>query len=381
MGRRPDNHPFHVNENIARFADVLRRVAALAMAPPLVYCAGLLYFFEGRLPWPGPWLIAVGLAGAGAGLVASSFLNRGAWSGLSRSTELVVRYILALLLFQYALNKLIPGQFLLYNRDLDLPVRDLPARRLAWHFLGYSPLYNGFIASVELAAGVLLCSRRTAAGGALLSLASLANIVVVDTAFGIRGALPIATVMACAALTLVIAHVDFRTLHSLVWGRDEIVPARIGSRFSRMLWLATLTLVLGFPLYMNLGARRGLGGQVAPAGRWEVIDCQPHPGLAICQSPGATGAAVIYIEIGQWGQVVTGGERRNLSFSYDKVRRFLQVRIARSDSAREGELVLDGIVDERDTIVTLEGHGPGVQPFQVRLKRTRPAPWPPVRAF
>jgi hypothetical protein len=351
------------------------------MAPPLVYCAGLLYFFEGRLPWPGPWLIGVGLSGAAAGLLVHSLLDREAAGRLFESAELVVRYTLALLLFQYALNKLIPGQFLLYNRDLDLSVRELPARRLAWHFLGYSRLYNGFVASVELASGILLCSRRTVSGGALLSLASLVNIVVIDTAFGIRGALPIATVMACAALALVIAHVDVHTLHSLVWRRDEIVSASIGSRSGRMLWLAMLTLALGFPLYMNLGARRGLGGQVAPAGRWEVIDCQPNPGLAICQSHDATGAAVVYIEIGQWGQVVTGGERRNLSFSYDKVQRVLRARIARSDSAREGELMLDGPVDERDTTVTLEGHGPGVQPFQVRLKRTRPAPWPPVRAF
>lgn len=361
--------------------EVLQRVVLLAVAPPLIYCIGLLYFLEGRLAWPGSWLILVALTGAAMGLATAFILARGTASALSQSVELLVRYVLALLLIQYALNKLIPGQFLLYNRDFDLPLRELPARKLAWHFFGYSWLYNGFIASVELVAGVLLCSRRTVRAGLLLSLAALTNIVAVDTAFGLRGALPIATTMACAALALAIVHLDWRTLQSLVWRHDERVPSANSSVRGRVLWLATLTLVIGFPLYKNLATRRGLGGQVPPAGRWEVLECAPASGLGMCRSEGGKSAAVLYIEVGQWGQLVTDSERRNASFTYDKARGFLEVRIASSNSAREPELVLSGLVHERDTVVILDGRAAGVPSFQVRLQRTRSAPWPPVRAF
>jgi hypothetical protein len=279
---------------------------------------------------------------------------------------------------QYALNKLIPGQFLLYNRDLDLPLRDLPARRLAWHFLGYSRIYNGFIASVELVAGVLLLSRRTVLGGAMLSVFALTNIVVIDTAFGLRGALPIATVMAFAALAIVVYHLDPRLVKALLWQPLEDHHLEARSPLPRMLWVATLGIVLGFPLYMNLAARRGLGGQVPAAGRWEVLACDPDPGWAMCQSERSTGRAILYTEVGQWGQLLTGSDRRNLTFTYDKLHGMLKLRIAAS--RRDSAFVLEGTVRKADTTVTLNGVM-GSQPIQVHLQRTHWAPWPPVRAY
>jgi hypothetical protein len=224
-------------------------------------------------------------------------------------------------------------------------------------------------------------SRRTVGAGLLLSVAALTNVVVVDTAFGIRGALPIATVMACAALALVMVHLDWRALLPLVWRPVEHVRSARHSGRGRMLWLVTLVLVLGYPLYINIATRRGLGGQVPPAGRWEVLECGSASRLALCRSQAGRGAAVLYSEVGQWGQLVTESERRNASFTYDKARGFLEVRIASSSSTGEPELVLGGTVYEGDTIVTLEGRAVGVLPFQVRLQRTRSAPWPPVRAF
>jgi len=362
---------------------VFRSALLLAAAPPLVYCVALFYFesyFRGLgFPWPGSWMAWVALTGATAAVATSSMAPRGAPSGLLRLLELLVRYALALLVIHYALNKLIPGQFLLYNRDLDLPLRELPARKLAWHFLGYSRLYNGFIASCELVAGVLLLCRRTVLGGAILSLFTLVNIVVIDIAFGLRGALPIATVMAFAALALVVYHLDLHVVKSLLWHPREAPGLEAQPLSTRLIWFAALGMVLGFPLYMNLGARRGLGGQVPAAGRWEVLRCNPDPGWAMCQSEGSKGRSVLYVEVGQWGQLLTGSDRRDLAFKYDRLHEILRLRIA-AGPRREPELMLEGTVKEADTTATLHGVADG-QPFQVLLQRTRRAPWPPVRVF
>ena len=358
---------------------LLQLAVVLALAPPLVYCAGLLYGLDGRLPWAGPWLSYVAWMGALVGVVVHFAMRRSA-AAVFDAAELVLRYGLALLLFQFALNKLIPGQFLLYNRDLDLPLRDLPARRLAWHFLGYSNLYNGFIAAVELIAALLLCSRRTVVGGALLALGALVNIVMIDSAFGLRGALPIATVMACATLGLACIYVDRETLQSLVWRRPN---GRQANRYlsRRRVQSIAVAIVIGVPLLMNLAARRGLGRQVSATGRWEVIECLPDPGVVMCQPRQNGPPAVLYFEVGGWGQLVASSERRSVSFSYDPARRVITARIEASNLAREPELVLSGPVAEHDTTVVLEAVGLGVPPFQIRLKRTHQAPWPPVRAY
>jgi hypothetical protein len=344
-----------------------------------VYCVGLLYGLDGRVPWAGPWLSYVAWIGALVGVVVHFTMRRSA-TAVFAAAELVLRYSLTLLLLQFALNKLIPGQFLLYNRDLDLPLRDLPARRLAWHFLGYSRLYNGFIAAVELMAALLLCSRRTVVGGALLALGSLVNMVMIDSAFGLRGALPIVIVMACATLGLACIYVDVATLQSLVWRRPNAGQANrsLSGRRARRIAVA---IVIGVPLLMSLAARRGLSDQFSATGRWEVIECMPDPGVVMCQLRQDGPGAVLYFEVGHWGQLVAPTERRSLSFSYDPARGVITVHIDPSNSAREPELMLSGPVGEHDTTVVLEAVGLGVPPFQIRLKRTHRAPWPPVRAY
>jgi hypothetical protein len=54
------------------------------VAPPLVYCAGLVYGLEGRVPWAGPWLLVMALAAALLGVAVHVASPRGA-SGLFRA--------------------------------------------------------------------------------------------------------------------------------------------------------------------------------------------------------------------------------------------------------------------------------------------------------
>ena len=247
---------------------------------------------------------------------------------------------MAYLLLSYGVNKLLPGQFLLYNRDLDLVVRDLPARRLAWHFLGQSPLYIAFIAGLELLSGALLCWSRTALGGLLLAAGVTMNIVVIDAAFGIR-ALPIPAPMALAVFTLIVGHL--RALRPLVW--PERTSARSVSILARggILSLGMFLVMQAFLIRQGLGSRRGLMGQLPAAGRWEVVRCRSDPGLAMCRRrPDGTGA-VLYLEIGHWGELVTDSGRHPLTFSYDTSRN-LEITIEPGRVATDARLTLRGVL-------------------------------------
>ena len=108
--------------------NVLRILSLAALIPPLAYYAGDLLIGQGM--WPVAWSwrlsLAAGLA-AGLATAALRWFPR-ARDTLPRVLEPIVRYGVAYLFLTYAVNKVAPGQFVFYNRDLDLPLRDVPAR-------------------------------------------------------------------------------------------------------------------------------------------------------------------------------------------------------------------------------------------------------------
>jgi len=342
-----------------------------ALTPPLLYYVSIFVFGWGMWPvWH--WrLAAAAVVAAGLAGIAAFWWPPPRVDKLLRGSEVLVRYCVAFLLVSFALNKIIPGQFLLYNRDLDLPLRDLPPRRLVWHFMGYSPLYYGFVAASELMAGVLLCWSRTALGGLLLAAGVMLNVVAVDVAFGIR-ALPIAATMALAALVLITGHLG--VLRPLVWrDRDDAAEARWTR--NDLLALGALVVLLGFSINQGVGTRRGLSNQLPAAGRWEVVECTPDPGLALCEPRKDGTRSVLYLEIGRWGQLVTDSGRRNLTFKHDRASNNLEITIEPRDSTVEPALILRGAVAANETLVLLDGSSPGLPPFHVRLRRTHHAPW------
>ncbi|MGI8785835.1 MAG: hypothetical protein ACR2L2_19540 [Acidobacteriota bacterium] len=351
---------------------ILRLLLMAALTPPLLYHVRNLAFGWGMWPvWH--WMLtaaailAAGLAGAAAFWWPAQRVNK-----LLQGLEVLARYCVAFLLIFFAINKVIPGQFLLYNRDFDLPLRDLPPRRLAWHFLGHSPLYYGFIAASEFIAGVLLCWSRTALGGLLLAAGVMLNVVAVDVAFGIR-ALPIAATMALAALVMLAGQLHM--LRPLVWrARSDTKEASWLTR-NDLLSLGVLVVILGFSLNEGVRTRRGLMRQLPPAGRWEVVECSPNPGLALCQPRKDGTRSVLYLEVGLWGQLVTDSERRGLAFTYDHASKNLEITVQPRDSTAEPNLILRGTVAATDTTVVLQASSQGMAPFDVRLRRTHHAPW------
>lgn len=112
----------------------------------------------------------------------------------------VLRWTMALVLVLYGAGKLVGPQFQVYASELDRPLGDVSGAWLTFHYFGYSPVYTALIAWVEIVGGMLLTFRRHATLGALILLPVLANIVIVDVAFGIgAGAAIVAGLLLVAA--------------------------------------------------------------------------------------------------------------------------------------------------------------------------------------
>ena len=97
----------------------------------------------------------------------------------------VARWALALLMILYGVVKL-TGTQLHHRETLDCAhVMALGSAHLFWYFFGYSRSYVVFAGVVEITCGLLLARRVTRRLGVLLTLVTLANIVVMDFAFDI----------------------------------------------------------------------------------------------------------------------------------------------------------------------------------------------------
>ncbi len=92
----------------------------------------------------------------------------------------IIRYYLAFTLFIFALEKFFKMQFPdLGFYTLTESLGDMTPMNLAWAFFGYSYGYNVFMGIAECAA-LLLLFRRTMTFGAILTLATLANVMAVN---------------------------------------------------------------------------------------------------------------------------------------------------------------------------------------------------------
>jgi len=127
---------------------------------------------------------------------AVSLLGTIIWSVSDRKREnydvlyywltVIIRYYLAFTLFLFALEKFFKMQFPdLGYYVLSEPVGNLSPMSLAWAFFGYSYSYNVFIGIAESAA-LLLLFRRTTTLGAILTLGTLVNVMVVNYSYDVH---------------------------------------------------------------------------------------------------------------------------------------------------------------------------------------------------
>lgn len=123
-------------------------------------------------------------------MAVAAVLGAAIWSVLDRKRTnyqtlyywftAIVRYYLAFTLFIFALEKFFKMQFPdLGYYTLTEKLGDMSPMHLAWAFFGYSYGYNIFIGIAECAA-LFLLFRRTMTFGAILTLATLANVMAVN---------------------------------------------------------------------------------------------------------------------------------------------------------------------------------------------------------
>ena len=119
----------------------------------------------------------------------------------------IIRYWLAVEIFNYAFAKVLGTQFGVNYFRGDSTWNSLPGFDLMWNFFGYSSILANIIAVLQIAGAALLLFRRTTVAGALLLLPVMVNIVLLDIFFHLpAGALANACLFTAALLYLVGLH-------------------------------------------------------------------------------------------------------------------------------------------------------------------------------
>lgn len=129
--------------------------------------------------------VVIAVAGAVWWTAADRKRPRGLW--VEDTLRVMLRYSIALGLLGYALAKVLPIQFPpLPATALEYRLGDLSPMALLWSFMEYSRAYSFFGGAMELVVVVLLCFRRTATLGALLCLAVMTNVTLLNYAYGVQ---------------------------------------------------------------------------------------------------------------------------------------------------------------------------------------------------
>ncbi len=146
--------------------------------------------------------VAIAVVGALVWTAADRRRPRGRW--VPNALQLLLRYSIALGLAGYALAKVLPVQFPpLTSTALETKLGELTPMGLLWSFMQYSRPYSLFGGLMELAVVLLLCVRRTATLGALVCLAVMTNVALLNLAYGVQVKLYSIVIVASAAVLVV----------------------------------------------------------------------------------------------------------------------------------------------------------------------------------
>jgi uncharacterized membrane protein YphA (DoxX/SURF4 family) len=166
-----------------------------------------------------------------------------------------VRFVLAAAMIVYGAYKVIPEQFgTPFPSDLLQPIGESSPMKLLWTFMGASIPYVIFTGAAELLGGLLLVARRTTLLGALVCIAVMSNVVMLNLSYDVPVKLYSSHLLLMAVF---LAAPDLKRLASLfVWNR-RVPPAEQRPLFaSRRANRAALVFRTVFILFVTVAALR-----------------------------------------------------------------------------------------------------------------------------
>lgn len=203
-----------------------------------------------------------------------------------------VRFALAAAMISYGAVKVIKAQFPDLTLDaLAQPLGESTPMGLLWKFMGASWLFNVFTGAAEMLGGLLLTLRRTTLLGALVSVAVLSNVVVLNLSYDVPVKLYSMHLLAMAAWLVL---PDARRLVNVFWFHRPVEAATSSPLLATAgrNWAANIVaslLVIAFTGWSLLEAYQDRQEIHAPAARsplhglWSVeeleIDGQLRPPL------------------------------------------------------------------------------------------------------
>lgn len=356
--------------------------------PPGVWVARHLFHMTGPMPYAyqgdngdvgeefGRLLLAIVIAalGAAAWTVADRRRPLGKWLG--EALRVLLRYSIALGITSYALSKLWREQFpSLFPLTLDQRVGDLTPMGLLWSFMQYSYPYSFFGGVMELAVVLLLCFRRTATLGALLCLAVMGNVAMLNIAYGVQVKLYAMMIVLSAAVLVVY---ELPRLYAVFVANRVAVPAPpspLHERFATPIRWTVKFLVVGSVMLSSIVvARRFASGESLKStpldGAWIVTQQSAH-------------AATDTVSARRWRRIFLDGVGTSIRLESDSL-----IFCSGVASAASNRIALDcgagrkGTLDWTRTgnLVQLEGTFAGaplsvtarhLEPSDYRLLRTR----------
>jgi len=227
------------------------------------------------------------------GTIAWSIVDRRrlAYPVLAARARVVLRYVVAYALISYGFVKLTRLQFPAANPvRLDEPVGDMSPMGLLWTFMGGSGPYTVFAGFVEAFGGLLLLWRRTAFVGAVVVIAAMTNVVLLNFCYDVPVKLYSLQLL---VMTIAIALPDARRVLAAALGRatPDVPPRpRRSPRSERARWIAKLLMcgAISWSVYNVIARALGPdpGEQMAGfLGTWVVdsctIDGDQSPPLAV----------------------------------------------------------------------------------------------------
>ena len=172
--------------------------------------------------------------------------RRRSYVSLATATWTVLRYFVAWAMLSYGMSKVMKSQFYdLSPGVLHQRVGETPPMKLLWAFMGYSLPYTVFAGLAEVIGGVLLLWRRTATLGALLVIAVMTNVVMLNFCYDVPVKL---YSMQLLVMAIAIAQPAARRLiGAALGGAVAEVPARtrMSPRLERARIIAKLLMIAG----------------------------------------------------------------------------------------------------------------------------------------